>query len=317
MPDFPEDIESRIHELENIVESEPSAEAFSELAELLRTSEKLNKARQICERGLTLFPEDERCLLTYTRILMDSDALESAEETLKVLIDVIGENVSILLLLGQIYDRHNDLSGIHKVAKKLAKEYSDDIRARRFLEYLKSQGYLEGLDIPVEKSAGVSAEGEVVRETEEAKEVRTPLPTPDSEVKTIPRTYSTRKTRKIAPIIPMEDLMHITALLKGVVGVNHVVLLTPDDRTLASKGCPNNMARSLGLLLRSLKRALYVAFNSLNFGDWKKGVMELKDSTVHMMVSKEHWFALVCESKVSLGALRIAVNAIISRHLKL
>jgi len=309
MPDFPDDIKSRIQELEYRVESEPSPEVFSELADLYRTSENIDRAKTICKKGLELFPDNHDCLLTYARILMDESRLEEAEVTLKKLLDISGEDVGILLLLGQLYTQRDDFTGVKFVAERLSKNFSDDVRAKKFLKFLESKGLLKGQETPqstVQKDVnGSGTEGRAESKKTTATDVQ---------------QFQKKRTKinipplEKGPIVPIEDLMHISALLKGIVGVKHVVLLTPNDKTFASKGCPENTARSLGLLLRSFKKALLIAFTSLNFGKWKKGVMELENSTIHIIESNSHLFALVCDEKVSLGALRIAVNTILSKY---
>jgi len=312
MPDFPENIESKMKELEYRVQSNPSPDVFAELADLYRTSENIDRAIIICKRGLEIFPDSHNCLLSYARILMDESKLDEAENILKKLVEISGEDVGILLLLGQLYTQHSNFAGVNSIAEKLAQNHSDDVRAKKFLKFLEAKGLLNGISIKENEDKEVSAEVQEDVFEKQLENEKGPLPTIPPKKKVKPKVHI--PPQKQGPIIPIEDLMHITALLKGVIGVNHVILLTPDNRTLASKGCPDSVARSIGLLLRSFKKAMLVAFTALNFGKWKKGVMELNNATIHIMESNSHLFALVCDEKVSLGALRIAVNTILSKY---
>jgi len=316
MPDIPEDIESRISELQNLAASEPTSDIFAELADLLRTSGNLNKARAICEQGLSIFKDDVECLLAYTRILMDSDDYYQAESVLQLLSSLTDEDVGILILTGQVYTQRNDYAGVHSIAEKLTARFPDDIRAKRFLSFLESKGLLktENGEYNTESLSGAEAESQPVQET-----ASTTQPAPKTTASTAKkppaqRSATPQSQRIPSSIIPLEDLMHITAMLKGIVGVSHVVLLTTDNKTLASAGCPSTIARGTGLVLRSLKKALRVAFNALAFGGWSKGVIELNDATIHIMDVHGYLFALVCEPKTSLGALRITTHAIIKKH---
>ncbi len=247
---------------------------------------------------------------------MDSDDYYQAESVLQLLSSLTDEDVGILILMGQVYTQRNDFAGVHSIAKKLTVHFPDDIRAKKFLKFLESKGLLktETCEDGTEPLSGAEAESQPVQGTASTAQSGQKA-TPSTAAKPSARSVATPQPQRISSsIIPLEDLMHITAMLKGVVGVSHVVLLTTDDKTLASAGCPSNIARGTGLVLRSLKKALRVAFGALAFGGWTKGVIELKDATIHIMDVQGYLFALVCEPKTSLGALRIATHAIIKKH---
>ncbi|MCD6531291.1 tetratricopeptide repeat protein [bacterium] len=308
MPDLQDDIESKISELSTLVETSPSPQIFAQLADLLRTTNRLAEARQICERGLGMFPDDKDCLMCYARILMDSGEFEEAKSVLEKLKKSGNEDVGVLLLLGQLFAQSNDFSGIYFVAKKLAENYPDDIRAKKFLQFLDSRGLLKGI--------------ELTGKAPEKSEVAPSVPQSQTAQITAPeqRQQPSRQVRPAPPPepafppVPLEDLMHIAALLKGIVGVNYVVILTADNKTLASKGCPENVARPVGGMLHTLKKALRVAFSSLEFGRWTKGVVEFSDSVIHIVERNGYYFALVCDPSMSMGALRLAVNAVLSKY---
>ncbi len=344
MPDLPEDINSKIRELEVLLETEPSPELYSKLADLYRTNGQLEHATEVCEKALKNFPDDVNCLMTYARVLSDTGMLEEAEGVLRKIIDLGGEDAGTLIMLGQLYVQRNDLAGIHSIATKLFNNFPGDVRAKKFLGFLKSRNLLPaGIDIEQTTAkrpdAGAPSEPIVITpemvengvvqqmvqtksdiEPETAQQTATTpaeaQPPPKPEAKS-PAKRKLRKppTPKI-PTIAVEDVMRVISMLKGITGVQHVVLTDPWNKTLASKGCPGNIARAVGGMTRSFKKAMYVAFDALDFGNWIKGVVELERTTIHLIEIEGYWIALLCEKSVSLGALRIAVNSIISRHLR-
>ncbi len=305
MPDLPDDIRSQILELERQVESEPDAELFARLADLYRTAGQLNQAEATCNRCLKAFPDDVGCLMTYARVLMDMGHYEDAEAVLEKVVSLGGEDVGVLLLQGQLYAQRNDMAGIHSVATKLAERHADDVRAQKFLEFLRSRGLLPS----AVSTSSVGPAAEAPPKAEKAAPQKPPTQAPKPKVE--PKRPPTR-----APRLPAEKLMRVVAMIKAIAGVNDVVLLSPDDRLQASKNCPTNLAKALGGLLRTLKHAMPVAFSALEFGKWNRGVIELDNITVHLIEFEDYWLALSCDPSVSLGALRIAVSTIVNKHLR-
>ncbi len=326
MPDLPEDIDSKISELRTLIESAPSPDKFAELADLLRTTNKLQQAKEICLRGLELYPDDPGCLMCYARVLMDSGEFEEAKKVLTHLEEIGKEDVGVLLLLGQLFTQNNDFSGLYNVAKKLAENYPDDVRAKKFLQFLKSKGLLGTVRVNSSGEQGSASSPEAGRvEVETAVESAPGSFKSSQEYSSSPRggQDSAAPARAVppesevpgtVPTLPLEDLMHIAALLKGIVGVEYVVILTVDNKTLASKGCPDNVARPVGALVLTLKKALSVAFPALEFGRWIRGVAEFEGMVIHIIEKGGYYFALACDPKISMGALRLAVSTILSRY---
>ena len=352
MPDLPQDTKSKIKELSVLAESEPTPEILSQLADLYRTGEQMDDAVKVCEKASKLFPDNIDCLLTYARVLVDSGQLELAEKVLMRISELGGEDAGTLIMLGQICSQRNDLAGIHSVATKLANNYFSDIRAKKFLKFLLSKKLLpSGIDLSDDGHQDVlaatarpmsKAEQEpIVKSAQKpgASHIGTPFFVPESEPEpdqpapqkprpaTIPATKPSvsQPSQSQAPsaaqssvisTLAMDDLLRIISQLKGIAGIEHAILVNPADKTMASHGCPTQTAKTMGSLIRSYRRAMHVAFEALDFGKWHKGVIEFQNVTVHLIEIQDYWIALMCKSAVSLGALRIAVNAIIARNLK-
>ena len=142
MPDLPDDIASQINELEGMLQVQPTAERYAQLADLYRTNGQLEQAIEKCQQGLKAFPDNIDCLMTYSRALVDSSRFEEAENILKRIIELGGEDAGTLILMGQLYSQRNDLAGIHSIATKLSINYQNDIRAKRFLKFLSNKNLL-------------------------------------------------------------------------------------------------------------------------------------------------------------------------------
>jgi len=284
--------------------------------------------------------------MTYARVLMDIGMFEEAEAVLEHIMKSGGEDVGTLIMMGQLYTQRNDLAGIHSIAQKLHNQHADDIKARKFLKFLASRKLLPPtiaiadepsatkIFAPPEKpaqpsplAAAPAEEPQIISpelmDTVEAKVAAPVIAEPVAALRKEPAAPqiaprpAKKPVEKEPPIpLPMEDLLRIISTLKGISGVQHAILASPGDKTMASSGCPTAIARAIGGLLRSMKRAMSVAFDALEFGKWTKGVIELDLSTIHLINVEGYWIALLCDPSVSLGALRIAVNSIISRHLK-
>ncbi len=344
MPDLPDDIDSKILELRAIVESQPSAEVYAQLADMYRTGGQLELATETCEKAISLFPDDVGCLMTYARVLLDSGLFEEAEALLEKIIDLGGEEAGTLIMMGQLYVKKSDLAGIHSIATKLADKFPNDVRAKKFLSLLKSRNLLPaGISIeekkpvlPVPDAAKVeiispdnmppdTTKIATVESGETTAFAGAPLsqkaPTQAPATKKIAQKPAQKVRKRPAAkqtvsTVPIEDMMRLLSMLNGIVGVQHVVLIDPMQKMMASKGCPTHIAKAIGGLVRSLSRAMFVAFDALDFGEWNKGVIEIERTTVHLIGVEGYWIALLCDTSVSLGALRIAVNSIIRRQIK-
>ncbi|MCD6418312.1 tetratricopeptide repeat protein [bacterium] len=344
LPDLPDDINSKIMELEALVETQPSAETYSQLADMYRTNGQLELATETCEKAIALFPDNVDCLMTYARVLLDSGLFEEAEALLEKIIKLGGEEAGTLIMMGQLYVKRNDLAGIHSIATKLAENFKDDVRAKKFLGFLKTRNLLPaGISTEEDKKTppvsilqevpiispdnmpseeGIPSAGQQYNAEEETTEAPAEKTIISSVEKKKPEEEALRKTRRKLPpqktvtTVSVEEMMRLLAMLKGIVGVQHVILVDPMKKTMASKGCPTIVARAIGGLVRSLSRAMYVAFDALEFGEWNKGVMELEQTTVHLIRVEGYWIALLCDTSVSLGALRIAVNSIVNKQIK-
>jgi hypothetical protein len=307
MPEIEENSEFQIEDLEKNIASNPDPTSYAQLADLYRTKGELDKALKICEIAVAEYPKNIPCLNSYARVLIEQKQLDKAEIILDNIICLGFEDVGILIMLGQLYIQRGDFNGLKEIAERLSTRHPNDIRAKKFIGFL--------------MSAKVTP-SQTQQKDQQKIAHQSPEPKWGSEMMKPVRQLETAKPDSLYVqeqsfnIIPMEDLLRLVSVIKGITGVKHAIIVDPGEKTLASKGCPPEISKTIGGMIRSLRKALQVAFGELEFGKWTKCVMEMEMINVHFICVESYWIAIVCDLQVSLGSLRMAVNSAISRILR-
>lgn len=303
-----EDIKEEILRLETAIVEDPESMEYFPLAELYRGVSELHRALKICQDGLARHPNNSEGLVILGKILMDMGDIAGAKEALSKAREIYADNdPQVLLLLGQLYLTSGDLAALEKIMMTLKSRFPADVRVNKFWAFLSQQGIVarDGAEAArpqiQERIEAIENEPEVISE------------------KAVAPVHEPKRRKVEKPIISLEyeKLLKLITQIKAFPGVIHVVLLNNDGRMLVSTGCPSYFSNAMGSMLKTFKRALRVAFKSLEFGSWQRGVVEIELLTVHIVEIQNSYLAIICEPKVSMGALRVALDIIIKKVLSL
>ena len=110
---------NNINELENYFEQNPSSNLFPILSEYYLSSKKIEKAENICKKGLEFNPNSLDGLYTLSRILTLKKEYFTSEKILKKIIKQDPKFFNAYIVLSQIYWIQNEIFKLKKILKQL------------------------------------------------------------------------------------------------------------------------------------------------------------------------------------------------------
>jgi len=115
------ELDDRITKCQRILEDDPSSQIFAALAEAYRKRKSIDKALDVCRKGLEVHPNYASAYIVMAKIFLDQGSYEEADRQLRKAIDVGGRNRSVDVLeseifikLGQKEKARNILGKLHK-----------------------------------------------------------------------------------------------------------------------------------------------------------------------------------------------------------
>ena len=115
------ELDDRINKCQKILDSDPNSQIFAALAEAYRKKKMVDKALEVCRKGLEIHPSYASAYIVMSKIFVDRSDFEKADSFLKKAIEVGGRTRSVDILQSEIFIRLGQKEKARSLLDKLHK----------------------------------------------------------------------------------------------------------------------------------------------------------------------------------------------------
>ncbi|MCP4581390.1 MAG: hypothetical protein GY839_07205 [candidate division Zixibacteria bacterium] len=271
------ELDDRIAKCQKILDADPNSQIFAALAEAYRKKLDINKALEICARGIAIHPDYASAYIVMTKIYIDQKQYIEADHQLQKAIEVGGRTRSVDLLQSDIYVKLGQSKKARNILEKLLKSDPHNESVKNLLL---------SVDNPSLKTPEPNAAPEPAPGSE--------LPKP-STPQTLKRSYTLSNALSIIKVLPR---------VLGVVAVSRdgIVIEGHFDGMLSRD--------ELGALASGAFDAIKQGIDKINFGHPYEILIESEQIKLWLYNREEMLIIISMRDDVNLGSLRLKVSEI-------
>ncbi len=286
---MPAEIDERITKCQKILAADPNSQIFAALAEAHRKKGDLEKAFRICQNGLKINPTYGAAHVVMAKINLDRGLYDWAETEAGKAAEIDGWTRGTELLLAEIHIYKGEFSPAIRLLKKLHTGDPDNSQITKLLDIARQ--------LPLQQ-AQTMGETTVLEQpdTEESAE-------PGQPVKSV-----------IPPASPsVTQILEQSITIRGVDGalfVNWEGLVVESQWTMQmdANACGAVVGEVGEMLNRELVRSCFGGVHTI--------LIETGDLFFYVIRGTEGMFLFVANNTANLGALRMKLEGLLSKHLQ-
>jgi predicted regulator of Ras-like GTPase activity (Roadblock/LC7/MglB family) len=278
--DFAE-LDDRIAKCQKILDADPNSQIFAALAEAYRKKRMVDKALDVCRKGLELHPDYSSAYIVLSKIFMDQGNFKEADRQLSNAIRIGGRTRSSDILQSEILIKLGQREKARTILGKLQKSDPQNDTVRRLLVSIESDNKMAGM--------------ESVRMPEHPH----PIEQPRSE-EAPKRAYTLSNALSIIKVLPR--VLGVVAVgTDGIVIEGHFDgMLSKDELGALASGAFGSIASGIG---------------KVNLGKPLEVLIESEQSKLWMLSHERMLIIVSMRDDVNLGSMKLKVNEIFKNTL--
>ena len=278
--DFAE-LDDRIAKCQKILDADPNSQIFAALAEAYRKKRMVDKALDVCRKGLELHPDYSSAYIVLSKIFMDQGNFEEADRQLGNAIRIGGKTRSSDILQSEILIKLGQREKARTILGKLQKSDPQNDTVRRLLVSIESDNSMAGM--------------ESVRMPEHPHPIAQP-----SHEEAPKRAYTLSNALSIIKVLPR--VLGVVA-----VGTDGIVIEGHFDGMLSKD--------ELGALASGAFGSIATGIGKVNLGKPYEVLIESGQSKLWMLSHEKMLIVVSMRDDVNLGSLKLKVNEIFKNTL--
>jgi predicted regulator of Ras-like GTPase activity (Roadblock/LC7/MglB family) len=278
--DFAE-LDDRIAKCQKILDADPNSQIFAALAEAYRKKRMVDKALDVCRKGLEIHPDYSSAYIVLSKIFMDQGNFEEADRQLNNAIRTGGRTRSADILQSEILIKLGQREKAKTILGKLQKSDPQNDTVRRLLVSIESDNSMAGM--------------ESVRMPEHPHPVEQPR-----HEEAPKRAYTLSNALSIIKVLPR--VLGVVA-----VGMDGIVIEGHFDGMLSKD--------ELGALASGAFGSIGSGIGKVNLGRPHEVLIESEQSKLWMLSHDKMLIIVSMRDDVNLGSLKLKVNEIFKNTL--
>ncbi len=293
-----QEIDERISKCEGILSSNPGSQIFAALAEAHRRKGDLDKAFQVCQKGLKSHPTYGSAHVVMAKINLDKGLHDWAETEIEKASKQGGNVHAIELLRCEILISKGELEQAERQIRKLQKKNPDNTQLQKLLESLKPvdrhprgikfPGGVEPIGVPTKKKSPPMG-AKPVKGSGEGVESDAP--------KTISKTL----------MLSVVDVLDKGVALEGVFGS---LRQDSEGGVFESRWKDKELEDEYSSAAFEAFRCVSATLDRVAFGACQTVLVESKDVKMYFLVGEDEHFVFFADSGTSTNRLRANLNQI-------
>jgi predicted regulator of Ras-like GTPase activity (Roadblock/LC7/MglB family) len=272
------ELDERIEKCQKILADDPNSQIFAALADVLRKKGLLEKAFEVCSRGLKIHPNYGMARLVMAKINYDRGMYQEAEKELLLAIKCEGRTRATDFLQAEIYLKKKEYNNAKVILERLQFSDPGNTQVKKALKELYQK--LEFKDQEATRKMIVGwdtvARTELLKET---KEKKIPLLEGLNFICSLPRV--------LAVLIVGEDGLTVESKL----------MVDLDEKSLAANAV---------VVYEEIKSHIL----QLDFQDFEQALLETENFTLNLWKLEKNLLIVVFTPEANLGFLRMKIGEI-------